>query len=190
MTPKRTAPLTRDEIFAAALAIVDAEGAKALSMRRLAADLGVEAMSLYHHVPNKDALLEGVVNLALASQAPSPPPSDTSWQDTVVGVVVGFRRALVAHPNVLPLMISSPPSEPEAARMYIETPLHFLLAQGFSAEDASQLFESVFALSFGHALLSTNYPEIGGDEVPTVDFTGHTFERSVRVLIDGYAPNK
>jgi len=87
-------------------------------------------------------------------------------------------------------MTSNPPTEPEASRMYIEGPLRFLMAQGFSDQDASQLFEGVFALSFGHALLSTNYPEIAGEGVPTVDFTEASFERSVRVLIDGYSPDK
>ena len=113
MAPKRTAPLTRDEIFAAALAIVDGKGYEALSMRRLAGTLGVEAMSLYHHVRNKQALLAGVVELSLRAQAPSPPRPATPWQNVVVAMVVAFRRTLVAHPNVLPLMAAHPPSSGE-----------------------------------------------------------------------------
>jgi len=185
MATTRPAPLTKDSIFAAALEIIDAEGADALSMRRLATALGVKAMSLYHHVPNKQALLDGVVELSLRAQAPSSPPSPR-WQDAVTEAVRGFRRALVAHPNVLPLMAAHPPTTPGATQVYIEGPLRFLVAQGFSDEDASQLFEAVFALSFGHALLSTNYPVVKAEGVPAVEFTEESFERTVRVLLDGY----
>ena len=58
---KRTKPLTKDELFDTALAIADADGLEALTMRRLASEVGVEAASLYHHIPNKEALLDGVL---------------------------------------------------------------------------------------------------------------------------------
>jgi AcrR family transcriptional regulator len=62
-------PLSRERLFAAAVALADAEGLKALTMRRLAADLGVEAMSLYYHVPSKEALLDGVAETVIAEIA-------------------------------------------------------------------------------------------------------------------------
>lgn len=189
MTAKRPTPLTRDEIFSAALAIIDAEGIDALSMRRLARDLGVEAMSLYHHVANKDAVLDGVVALALTAQAPAGPPPGpyTPWTEIVVGAVMGFRRALVAHPNVLPHMVKHAPTGPEAPATYVTDPLRFLLARGLTQTDATQLFEATFALSFGHALLTTNYPTITGDtDVPDVTFTEESFERAVRMLVSAY----
>ncbi|MGB7962047.1 MAG: TetR family transcriptional regulator [Propionicimonas sp.] len=58
-------PLSRDRVLAAAMKLVDAEGIPALTMRRLAADLGVEAMSLYHHVPGKERLLDGLTEAVL-----------------------------------------------------------------------------------------------------------------------------
>jgi len=186
MVVKRSAPLTRDEIFSAALRMIDADGVDGLSMRKLAHELGVEAMSLYHHVPNKQALLDGVVELSLSAQAPAGRPRDR-WQDTVVAAVGSFRRALIAHPNVLPLVVAHPPTSPEASRVYIEGPLRFLVSQGFTDHDAGQLFEAVFALSFGHALLTTNYPAIEAEGVPPVSFTEESFEHTVRVLIDGYS---
>ena len=186
MAAKRTQPLTKPEIFSAALAIIDAEGIDALTMRRLAHDLGVEAMSLYHHVPNKEALLDGVVELALTAQAPTAPPPSGDWQATVTAAVCGFRRALITHPNVLPHMITHPPSSPEASAMYIRGPLAYLVAHGFSDKDAAELFEAFFALSFGHAMLTTNYSAIEGDGVPRVEFTEQSFERAVRTLMGGY----
>jgi hypothetical protein len=104
----------------------------------------------------------------------------------VTAAVCGFRRALVAHPNVLPLMIEHPPMSPEASAMYIQGPLRYLLQHGMSGSDASQLFEAVFALSFGHALLTTNYPAIEVQGAPSVEFSEESFERSVRVLVEGY----
>jgi len=190
MSAKRSSPLTRAEIFSAALGIIDSEGADGLSMRRLARELGVEAMSLYHHVPNKQAVLDGVVELALTAQAPPEPPATDEWQDVVSAAVCGFRRALVAHPNVLPHMIDHPPASKGASAMYIDGPLAYLVAQGFADKDASQLFEAVFALSFGHALLTTNYPAMGGEGVPRVEFTEESFERTVRMLLDGYGAER
>ena len=134
MPARRTAPLTRDEILAAALAIVDAEGFAALSMRRLARELGVEAMSIYHHVRDKRALLGGVVELSLRTQAPAPPRPETPWQDVVVTMVQAFRRTLVAHPNVLPLMAAHPPSPGESSAAHVEVPLRFFLANGRAGE--------------------------------------------------------
>lgn len=187
MTARRPTPLTKQAIFETALGILDAEGAENLSMRRLAKELGVEAMSLYHHVPNKQAVLAGAVEVALTSQQASPPESPSDWKDTVLAAVCGFRRALTTHPAILPLIVATPPSSPEANAMYIEMPLRFLVAQGFDDRDAGQLFEAVFALSFGHAMLTTSYKTIGGEDgVPRVEFAEESFERSVRVLLDGY----
>jgi len=188
MTAKRTTPLTREQIFTTALGLIDAEGTDALSMRRLARELGVEAMSLYHHVANKEAVLDGVVDLALTAQShPTPPPPGTPWQEIVLGAILAFRRALVAHPNVLPHMIDHPPASHEASAMYIEGPLRFLTAHGIADNDASQLFEAVFALSFGHALLTTSYPAIPATQgAPEVTFSEASFERAVRVMVAAY----
>jgi AcrR family transcriptional regulator len=187
LATRRTAPLTRDEIFAAALAIVDAEGVEALSMRRLARDLGVEAMSIYHHVRDKQALLAGVVELSVQAEAPAPPKPGAAWQDVVAAVVLGFRRTLTAHPNVLPLMAAHPPTSPASMAAHVETPLRFFLANGMAEKDAARLLEALFALGFGHAMLTTNYKELRGQGVPPVRFTEQSYEHTVRLLIEGFS---
>jgi AcrR family transcriptional regulator len=184
---RRDAPLTRDEIFAAALTIVDAEGVEGLSMRRLAQALGVEAMSLYHHVRDKQALLGGIVELGLSMQAPAPPRPGAKWQDVAAGAVLAFRRTLVAHPNVLPIMAAHPPTSPESMSAHVETPLRFFLANGLGSKEAARLLEALFALGFGHALLTTNYKEMKGQGVPPIYFTEASFEQTVRLLIDSYS---
>ncbi len=184
MTSKR-ASLTRADILDAALRILDEEGATGLSMRRLARELGIEAMSLYHHFPNKDAILAGVIDLALEGEAPAGPLPER-WQDVVTAAVVGFRRALVRHPNALPIMVAHPPTGPGSSAMYIAGPLRFLRARGFSDGDAADVFQAVFAMSFGHAMLATSYGTLELEDTPRVDFTEEAFTRALEVLLDGY----
>jgi AcrR family transcriptional regulator len=188
MPQKRSHPLSRAEILDAALHIVDTEGVDALSMRRLARGLGVEAMTLYHHFPNKEAILEGVILLALHAEAPSG-EIHGDWKIPVAAAVTGFRRVLVNHPNVLPVMVAHPPTSAQSAAP-IEGPLRFLAATGFSDADSSELFQAVFALAFGHAMLSTNYPSLEFEGAPRVDFTEESFAHSLDVILVGYEPRR
>jgi AcrR family transcriptional regulator len=157
-------------------------------MRRLARELGVEAMSLYHHFPNKEAIMAGVIDLALMAEAPTPgatPPA--SWREPVAAAVLGFRRVLVKHPNVLPQMAAHPPVS-GSSRAYIEGPLQYLAAQGFSDSDATDLFQALFAYAFGHAMLSTSYGTIEVPGTPSFSFTEEAFSRTLAVLLRGYEP--
>ncbi len=104
----RTRPgLTRDAILAAALRIIDESGLDACTMRAVAAELGVEAMSLYWHVPGKDALLDGVVELVLG-EVDSGQGAVTTWQESFVSFAHTFRGVLRHHPNVVQLVASRP----------------------------------------------------------------------------------
>jgi TetR/AcrR family transcriptional regulator, tetracycline repressor protein len=187
MTIRRSTPLSRDVIFAAALAIVDAEGVGHLSMRRLARDLGVEAMSLYHHVRDKQELLGGIVEQSLRMEAPAPPSPGAKWQDVAAGAVLAFRRTLVAHPNVLPIMAAHPPTSPESFSAHVGTPFRFFVAHGLAEKEATRLIESLFALGFGHAMLTTNYKEMRGQGVHLIHFTEASFDQTVRLLLEGYS---
>lgn len=87
-----------------ALRIADAEGLDALSIRRLADALGVKGASLYHHFRDKDEILDGVATIALSELRP---PSDETldWIDWLLQVAHSYRQALLAHPNLLPLVL-------------------------------------------------------------------------------------
>lgn len=100
--------LTAEAIFRAALALVDAEGIDALTMRRLAADMGVAPMSLYGHVPTKEHLLLGLVNL-VTGEIGLPEPGLPPWE-AFRTVVREFRRVALRHPNVVPLSVRQPPT--------------------------------------------------------------------------------
>src|SRR5690606_27337319 len=105
------AGLTREAILDAALELADREGLKALSMRRLGAALGVEAMALYHHVDGKEALFDGLVEHVFA-QTSARPSSRRDWREWARAYAEELRSTLSAHPNVLPLVVSRPAQTP------------------------------------------------------------------------------
>ncbi|MEU7164815.1 TetR/AcrR family transcriptional regulator C-terminal domain-containing protein [Streptomyces morookaense] len=105
------AGLTRDRVLDAALALADKEGRKALTMRRLGAELGVEAMTLYHHVPNKDALLDGLVERVVTEALPVD-AEDTDWRTLLRTYAEALRAGLLRHPGVLPLVAERPAVTP------------------------------------------------------------------------------
>ena len=158
--------LTRTSILAAALALVDNEGLEALSMRRLGKELGVEAMSLYNHVPNKAALLDGLVEQVMAGL--EPPPDGISWQDQVRAMARSYRRVVGAHPNVAPL-IAMRPLNTEASLEPLETALRVLRNAGF--EDAAALhgvrmiagFATGYVLGETGSFFGEARPTAGGD---------------------------
>jgi AcrR family transcriptional regulator len=98
-TRKRDVPLTEAGIYDAALRLIDAEGVEALSMRKLAAELGANPMSLYHHVPNKAALLHGVAGV-VGAQFHTVAEEDLSWQERIRQLTSDFRALAHRHPNL------------------------------------------------------------------------------------------
>ena len=99
---KRRTALSLDRVVDTAFAIVDAEGMDALSARRLARELGCEAMSLYHHVPSMDALIDHVIGRLLA-QCPLPSPSQAKGQDPLRRACMDYLALAQRHPRVFAL---------------------------------------------------------------------------------------
>ncbi|MFB9204271.1 TetR/AcrR family transcriptional regulator [Nonomuraea spiralis] len=155
MSPKRTrgqnAGLTRQGILRAALALADREGLKALSMRRIGQELGVEAMSLYQHVAGKDALLDGLVE-ELVTQAAPLLDEAASWQDGLREYAHALLRTLLAHPNLLPLVVGRPAITPRNLRL-MEDALHVLRAAGVPPDHALDMLYAVTGFVVGHAAL-------------------------------------
>lgn len=102
------APLSVERITAAALTLVDRHGLEALSMRKLGAELGYEAMALYKHVPDKDALIDLVVASVFADMT-LPDPTAT-WADRLRHSAAELRRVGLAHPHLLTRMVTDPPT--------------------------------------------------------------------------------
>jgi TetR/AcrR family transcriptional regulator, tetracycline repressor protein len=117
--------LTRPAILSAALALVDEQGIEALSMRRLAARLHVDPMSIYHHVPSKAALVSGLVQEVVAEMA-RPEPGG-SWQARVRAWARAYRDLALAHPNLVLQIVTDAAAASDAA-ILISEPLYAALA--------------------------------------------------------------
>jgi TetR/AcrR family transcriptional regulator, tetracycline repressor protein len=109
-------PLTRERIVKSALGIVDRDGLKALSMRRLGAELGVDPMAIYYHVPNKEALFDAIVEAVMAEiDLTVDNPTDPA-EERILGAARAYRDAMLAHANALPIVLSRGPRTPVAMR--------------------------------------------------------------------------
>jgi AcrR family transcriptional regulator len=149
VVPSPRPPLNRDRVVDAALAIVDRDGLEGLTMRRLAAELGVEAMSLYHWFPNKAAILDGLVEAAIRETATVARLDEASgWRDSLRGLALAYRHVLNAHPNTLACISGRPGKSVEAMR-YIERMLEVLRSDGFSPELATKAMQAVLAYITG-----------------------------------------
>ena len=145
-------PLTRERVVTAALRLADRRGLDALSMRRLGAALGVEAMSLYKHVPSKPALLDLLVERVLAEIAP-PPPS-VAWDRRLRHVADELRRVSLAHPHVFPLLATRVPASPQALAP-LETLLGALADAGLDDRETLRHFWTVIGWATGALLAET-----------------------------------
>ncbi len=160
-TPRRSA-LTRERIVALALEIIDEDGLEAMNMRRLAADAGVKPMSLYHHYPNKRAILDAVgEKIAAAALGASPP--DPRWQSRVRQLFMGLHALTEAHPRALPLISAAVVRTP-SGRRWMEELMGILLGAGFSEDRAATVYHVL-----GSYTLGLGYARMLGDEVQTTD---------------------
>ena len=144
--------LSREVILDAAVELLDREGLEGLTMRRLGAALGVEAMSLYNHVQSKDELLDGIHERILLSL--EPPAAARTWQALVRHQALALHRALLAHPHAIPLFATRPAATP-AAIQRLDRYLEVLLRAGFKPIDALSLVQLVAQLVVGHAMWSS-----------------------------------
>jgi AcrR family transcriptional regulator len=147
--------ITRELVLATALELIDRDGVDALSMRRLAAALGRDPMILYRHAPSKAALLDGVVETVLAQLHVD--PADPDWTAQLRAVARSYRVLALAHPNVVPLLVTRPLATPLALRPHgtlrpLEDLLALLTSAGFSGPDALHIYRALFGFLNGHLL--------------------------------------
>jgi AcrR family transcriptional regulator len=147
--------ITRDVVLTAALEIIDCDGAEALSMRRLASALNRDPMIIYRHAPNKAALLDGVAETVLAQLKVD--PADPDWAAQLRAIARDYRRLALAHPHVVPLLVTRPLATPLALRPQgtlrpLEDVLTLLTRAGFSGPDALHIYRALFGFLHGHVL--------------------------------------
>ncbi len=130
-TTERRTPLTRERVLGAAVALADHEGIEAVSMRRLGTELGVEAMSLYNHVANKEDVLDGMVDVILAEIESG--PGDAEWKSALRKRILSARRAMLRHPWASAVIVSRRQASP-AMMAYMDGVAGILLKGGFSVD--------------------------------------------------------
>ena len=147
--------ITRDVVLAAALEIVDRDGIDGLSMRRLARALNRDPMILYRHAPNKAALLDGIAETVLLQLKVD--SADPDWAAQLRTVARNYRALALAHPHVLPLLVTRPLATPLGLRPQgtlrpLEDVLTLLTSAGFSGPEALHVYRALFGFLHGHVL--------------------------------------
>ncbi len=161
----RRAALDRDRALAAAVTLADAEGIDKLSMRRLARSLDVEAMSLYHHVRNKEDILDGMVDLVFAEI--ELPAEGGDWVDEMRLRAGSARAALTRHPWAIGLMDSRRSPGPATLRHH-DAVIGCLRAAGFSVASAAHAFSLLDSYVYGFVLQEVGLPFETPEEVEEV----------------------
>ncbi|MFZ0215589.1 MAG: TetR family transcriptional regulator [Candidatus Dormiibacterota bacterium] len=156
---RRRRALTREEIVERALEIGDREGLDAVSLRRIASELGVTSMALYRHVKDKNDLFSAMLEAATANLDPVAGITSTMpWQDKVRCLLRNGAEVLRARPVILPLQIAyQGPLTPTIVRP-LESTVSILLDAGFSPEDAVSLARTTTLLLAGLLFLSGQGP--------------------------------
>jgi AcrR family transcriptional regulator len=158
-------PLNKQRVLRAALALADRHGVGSLSMRKLAQELGVEAMSLYHHVANKGDILDGIVDVVFSEI--DLPSGEGDWKAAMRHRAISARKALRRHPWATGLMESRSTPGPATLRHH-DAVLGILRNAGFSIELAAHAYSLLDSYIYGFALEETSLPFQSSEELAAV----------------------
>ena len=159
--------LNRDRVLRAAIALADEHGIDALSMRRLGQELGVEAMSLYNHVANKDDLLDGITDLVLGEIEL---PADPDWKAALRRSAVSAHEAFRRHPWACNLSVSPDRTAPAGVRR-AEWMLRQLREAGFAPEVTYYAFHALDAHVLGFTLWQIGHSIADADDLAALAAT-------------------
>jgi AcrR family transcriptional regulator len=163
-------------ILRAAVSFIDQHGRERLTMRRLGASLGVEAMALYRYVPGRDELLDGVVEVVMdelyvrtiGRERPA------TWQEFLQQMAHGVRAISMEHPKIFPLVASRPPAAPWLrpplrSLRWVEGFLEGLDHYGFSPGESVRVYRSFSTFLLGHLLLESAVYAVEPRALPVAD---------------------
>ena len=157
--------LSKERVLLTAVALAQRDGIESLTMRRLADELGAGAMSLYYHVPNKDELLDGMVDLVFSEiELPS---TNGEWKTAMRRRAISTREALNRHGWAVGLMESRRTPGPASLRLH-DAVLGCLREGGFSIEMTIQAYSVLDAYIYGFALQEKSVPFESAEEAAAV----------------------
>ena len=154
--------LSAERVIAAAVALADTIGVDALTIRKLAAELDVKPMTIYHHVPNKEAIIDGMVDVVFSEI--DLPPTGANWKTAIRQRCSSARTVLARHPWAAPLMESRTSPGP-ATLQHHDAVLGCLRAGGFSIEITAHAYALIDAFVYGFALQEASLPATAGAEM-------------------------
>lgn len=175
--PEQRSRLTREQVLEGAVALADEIGLDAFTMRRLAEALDTAPMTIYHHVPSKDAILSGMVDIVFDEIAL--PPPDLPWTDALRVRCISARRALNRHWWAAPLM-ESQPAPGEATLRHHEAVLACLRNAGLSWELTAHAYAVLDSYVYGFAFEEATLPAQGGDGLTDV----------AEEMVPGFSPER
>jgi AcrR family transcriptional regulator len=181
----KRAPLTRQRVLQTALAHADAQGLAALSLHKVAAELGVKAMSLYNHVDGKNALLDGLVEVMWA-EVPLP-EAGKGWQDALRQLAGDVRGLVLRHPRTAPLLTSRsvmPARELEVLDAY----LTLLQEAGLTEVRAAEILRTLYAYALGFALNEVSW--LAGEAADLVYADRVHRMRRITQMVPAEAPDR
>ena len=152
---RRRAPLTKERVLEAAVRLADRDGIEALSMRTLARELGVEAMSLYHHVANKDAILDGISDLVVSEI--QVPVIGGDWKTEMRKRAHSAHEVFRRHPWAA-LLVGSRINVGPGMLRYIDATIGCLTQAGFTYAMADAAWNAMDSHIVGFTLYELNFP--------------------------------
>ena len=159
-SPKKRVPLSRERVLQSAVAIADTAGIGSLTIRSLAQRLGVKPMSIYYYVPNKSAILDGIVDLVFSKI--ELPTTDGDWRSELMRRANSARQVLSRHHWAIGLMESRKSSRPATLR-HNDAILGTLRRAGFSVEMTAHAYALLDSYVYGFALQEAAMPFQGAD---------------------------
>ena len=168
--------LDRMTILQEAVRFIDDHGRDRLTMRRLGAELGVEAMALYRYVPGREQLLDGVVEVVMNELYEKTLSGDRvdTWQEYLQHTAHAVREVSIEHPKIFPLIASRPPAAPWLrpplrSLRWVEDFLEGLAYHGFSSQDSVMAYRAFSTFLLGHLLLESSNSMPGTPEISEED---------------------
>jgi len=155
-------PLTPTRVIAAAVSLADEIGVDALTIRKLAAALEVKPMTIYHHVPSKEAIIDAMVDSVFAEI--HSPPSGAGWKPAMTERANSMRAAMLRHPWAPPLMESRTTPGPETLRHH-DAVLGCLRGNGFTVEMTAHAYALIDAFIYGFTLQEATLPATEGQDM-------------------------
>jgi AcrR family transcriptional regulator len=185
---KTRTPLSIETIHQTAFLVIHQDGLEKFSMRTLAARLGVDPMAIYHHIPNKEALMQGLYNIIFGELFSPTQPLPTQWQARIRELAYRFRALALKYHQLFPSLIASKYLAYNQVKA-IEALLSTLLDAGLEPTSAVQVSDSVLAMVTGFAILEIN--ELRNNALPknTAEFESESEFKHTKELLEPLTSN-